>query len=61
MTPEELETKIDRALDAAIGCCTSAKEYTDLLKVAVEWYSQRQAHTGGGYGKALTRGAQNGG
>lgn len=61
MTPDELAEKLDKALDQALIMCQSAKEYTDLLKVAIEYYAKRRESTDGAYGKALTRGSQNGG
>ena len=61
MTPDELAEKIDKSLDHAFSVCSNAKEYTDLLKVAIEYYAKRRENADGAYGKALTRGSQNGG
>jgi len=41
MTPEQLRDKLDESFEKALTLCTSAKEYTDLLKVAVEYYDKR--------------------
>ena len=61
MTPTELEEKLDKAFADAIGLCTEPKQYTELLKVAVEYYAKRRESTDGVYGKALGRGVTNGG
>lgn len=61
MTTDELAERLDKALDQALTLCTSAKEYADILKIGVEYYSKRRETTDGAYGKALTRGSANGG
>ena len=61
MTPSELEDKLDKALDQALTLCTSASEYTALLKVAIDYYAKRRETSDGIYGKALGRGVTNGG
>lgn len=74
MTPDELAAKIDLALERGLDLSSelrakdpegkpaiSVKELTDLLKVAIEYYSQRKESTGLEWGKALSGKGNNGG